>query len=164
MRGCSFLTSTRRSLWDRRGRFQGARECDRRKPGPPAGVSAEASDLIIDCVAAVATLWRENELRPTRAHHPENPKYKSNFHQFVELVLAAVTEPGSNRHTADMDEIARRIWANHARLPAEMRSKIGKGLRREDWEWLVSDDHVRKALALRKPLVSPTLKTGQDTP
>jgi hypothetical protein len=133
-------------------------------PAPPAGVSTETSDLIIDCVAAVATLWRENELRPTRAYHPENPKYKSKFHRFVELVLTAVSEPGSNRHTADMDEILRRMRAHHARLQAEMRSKIGKGLKREDREWLVSDDHVRKALARRKPLVSPTLKTGQDTP
>ena len=111
-------------------------------PAPAAGISAEAADLIINYVAAVATIWRANDLRPSRA----NPD-KSKFHRFVELVLTAITEPGSNRHTADRDEIARRIRVNHGRLPAEIRSTIGKGLRREDCEWLVSEDHIRKVLA-----------------
>jgi hypothetical protein len=121
-------------------------------------MSAEASDLIVAYVLAVARRWQQNGLHPSRATHPENPKYRSRFHRFVEFVLTAVTEPGSHRHSPGIDEVARQLWANRARVPAEMRSKISKELRREDREWLVSEDHVRKALRLL------TRKTGQDTP
>jgi hypothetical protein len=128
------------------------------RPELSAKVPGDASDLIIDYVAKVATLWRENKLPASRVNYPENPNCKSSLHRFVELVLTAVIEPSSNRHTADIDEIARQLRASHAQLPPEIRSKIGSGLRREDREWLVSDHHVRKALGLL------TLKTGQDTP
>jgi hypothetical protein len=126
--------------------------------GPPDGMSAEASDLIVTYVLAVARRWQQNGLHPSRATHPKNRKYRSRFHRFVEFVLTAVTEPGSHRHSPGIDEVARQLWANRARVPAEMRSKISKELRREDREWLVSEDHVRKALRLL------TRKTGQDTP
>jgi hypothetical protein len=40
-------------------------------PAPAAGISAEAGGLIINYVAAVATIWRENDLRPSRGN-PSN--------------------------------------------------------------------------------------------
>jgi len=113
---------------------------------PGAAILAEAHDLITDYVAKVAALWLRDKLPASRATHPENPQYKSRLHRFVELALTAVTEPGSNRHTANMEKVARQIAANHAQLPSDERTKVGKGLRRIDREWLVSDDHVRKAL------------------
>jgi hypothetical protein len=128
---------------------------------PASKISRESSDLIVDYVANVGALWRNNNLSPSRAIHRANPKYRSKFHRFVELVLTAVTEPDSSRHTANVDEmtaISQRIRVTHTLLPPEERSKIGQGLRRVDREWLVSDDHIRKALR------STTLKTGQDTP
>jgi len=133
-------------------------------PDPSAGLTADAGNLITDYVVAVAALWRENKLPVTRATRPRNTKYKSRFHCFAEFVLTAVAEPGSNRHSRDIDDIARRLRDNHARLPAKIRQEFGKTLRREDREWLVSEDHLRKALASRKSPSSPTQKTGQDTP
>jgi hypothetical protein len=127
--------------------------------GPPDGVRADVSDLIVTYVAAVATLWRQNGLRPSRATDSTNTKYKSRFHRFVDLVLTAMTEPLSNRHIiCNMDRIARRTWANHAQLAPETRSGVGCGLRRRDMEWLVSEDHIRKAIRL------PAQKMGRDTP
>jgi hypothetical protein len=128
---------------------------------PASKISRESSDLIVDYVAKVGALWRNNNLSPSRASHRANPKYRSRFHRFVELVLTAVTEPDSNRHTANVAEmtaISQRIRVTHTLLPPEERSKIGQSLRRVDREWLVSDDHIRKALR------STTLKTGQYTP
>jgi hypothetical protein len=110
---------------------------------PPSGIPADVSDLIVTYVAVVATLWRRIGLRPSRATHPENPKYKSRFHRFVELVLTAMTEPWSNRRSHDIDQIARGAWAAHARLAPEIRTKISARLRREDREWLVTSEIFR---------------------
>jgi hypothetical protein len=49
--------------------------------------------LIIDYVAVIVDLWRAAGLRPARAHDPANPKYRSHFHRFVELVLTAMIDP-----------------------------------------------------------------------
>jgi hypothetical protein len=112
---------------------------------PPKGVPVDVSDLSVTYVEAVATLWRRKGLRPSRATHSSNPKYKSRFHRFVDLVLTAMTEPWSNRHNPSIDQIAQRIREAHAQLSPEIRPVSGR-LRRVDWEWLVSEDHVRKAL------------------
>jgi hypothetical protein len=131
------------------------------KDATSTGVPRDSSDLIRDYVSSVAVLWRDNGLSAGRAYHYDNRQYRSRFHRFVELVLTAVTEPGSNRHTADLDEIRRQIYKNLARFPLEVRANVDKGPRREDREWLVSEDHIRKAL---KALGSTTLKTGRQTP
>jgi hypothetical protein len=124
----------------------------------PAKISSEAHDLIASYVVAVGRLWLQTGLRPSRATRRDDPKYRSRFHRFVEFVLTAVTEPGSNRHRPEVDTIARQLWAKHARLSPELRTKIGKRLSREDSEWLVSEDHVRKGLR------TLNLKMGRETP
>jgi hypothetical protein len=113
---------------------------------PPKGVPVDVSDLTVTYVEAVAALWRQVGLRPSRATHSSNPKYKSKFHRFVDLVLTAMTEPWSNRHNPSIDQIAQRTWEAHAQFPPEFRLGISSPLRRVDWEWQVSEDHVRKAL------------------
>jgi len=120
---------------------------------PASELSSEAGDLISDYVANIAALWRENGLPATRANCPGHPEYKSRLHRFADLVLTAVTEPGSNRHSPDLEQITQRSWAKHAQLDPELRNKIGKELKREDREWLVTDGHVRKALELCQMLV-----------
>jgi hypothetical protein len=102
-------------------------------------ISADVSDLIVSYVEAVGKLWRQIGLSPSRATHPVKSKYTSKFHRFVELVLTAAIEPGSNRHCHNLDEIGRQTRAAHARLPSELRPEIGGGLRRADREWLVSE-------------------------
>jgi hypothetical protein len=122
------------------------------------GARADVSDLIVRYVAVVAMLWRELGLRPTRATRRWDPKYKSRFHRFVELVLTAMTEPSSRRHDENIDLIAQKIRAAHTRLPPELRRFASPRLRRADVEWLVSEDHVKKALRM------PIQKIGRDTP
>ena len=124
----------------------------------PAGARADVSDLIVRYVATVATLWRKVGLHPTRATRRWDPKYKSRFHRFVELVLTAMAEPSSRRHDENIDLIARQIRAAHGRLPSELRRFVSPRLRRADVEWLVSEDHVKKALRTQ------IQKIDRDTP
>jgi hypothetical protein len=124
----------------------------------PTGARADVSDLIVRYVAVVAMLWRKLGLRPTRATRRWDPKYKSRFHRFVALVLTAMTEPSSRRHDENIELIADKIRAAHARLPPELRQLASPRLRRADVEWLVSEDHVKKALRM------PIQKIGRDTP
>jgi hypothetical protein len=111
-----------------------------------ADASPDVSGLIVRFVVIIATLWREVGLHPTRATRRWDPKYKSRFHRFVELVLTAVTEPSSRRHDDNIDQIANESRVVHGRLPSELRRFVSPRLRRADIEWLVSDDHVKKAL------------------
>ena len=124
----------------------------------PSDARADVSDLIVCYVAVVAVLWREVGLRPTRATRRWDPKYKSRFHRFVELVLTAMTEPSSRRHDENIDLIAKKIRAAHGQLLSEVRPFVSPRLRRSDVEWLVSEDHVKKALR------TPIQKIDRDTP
>jgi hypothetical protein len=121
---------------------------------PPEHTRGDISDLIVTYVAAVAALG----LRPSRATHRNNPRYRSRFHRFVELVLTSIMEPFSNRHSDNIDQIAQATWKAHSQLPPAIRSEVTARLRRVDVEWLVSEDHVRKVLAL------PAQKNGRKTP
>jgi hypothetical protein len=124
----------------------------------PIGVRADVSDLIVSYVAGVAMLWRKVGLLPTRATRRWDPKYKSRFHRFVELLLTAMTEPSSRRHDENIGFIAHKTRAAHTRLPPELWRLVSPRLRRTDVEWLVSEDHVKKALRM------PIQKIGCDTP
>jgi hypothetical protein len=117
----------------------------------------EIATLITDYVAAVDDLWHAAGLRTGRAHDPANPHHRSHFHRFADLVLTAVMEPWSRRHDADIDEHRRALWQAHAKLDEEHK-RVGKGPRRSHVEWLVSEDHVRRALA------KSTQKTAPGTP
>ena len=113
-----------------------------------AGIqSDEIATLIVDYVAGVASRWREAGIKPSRARHPGDLKYKSSFHKFVELVITAILEPWTLRHDDGLEERAQAIWRRHAELPHDFRSIASPSLRRSDVEWIVSDDHLRKALA-----------------
>jgi hypothetical protein len=118
----------------------------------------EIATLITDYVADVASRWREAGIKPSRARHPEDLKYKSSFHKFVELVITAILEPDSLRHDGGLEERAQAIRRRHAELPHDSRSIASPSLRRSDVEWIVSDDHLKKALVRRLQ------KTGPDTP
>jgi hypothetical protein len=109
--------------------------------------SDEIATLIIDYVASVANRWREAGIKPTRARHPEDRSYRSSFHKFVDLVITAILEPSTLRHDDGLEKRAQESWQRHAELPDEFRSIASPSLRRSDLEWIVSDDHLRKALA-----------------
>jgi hypothetical protein len=119
----------------------------------------EVHPLIVDYVAEVAAIWRSAGLRPGRAvDEKRRTTYRGKFHRFVELVLTAIVEPWSRRHDENLDAVKQQIWSALARLPEHGRRGIVTTSRRSDIEWLVSDDHLKKAL--RKPVQ----KTGAETP
>jgi hypothetical protein len=125
---------------------------------PPKGIPPDSGDLLVAYVAAVGELWRRVGLRTGRGNHPADRKYRSKFHRFVELVLTAIVEPSTSRHSGKIDDIARQIRDRHAKLSPEARSEFSPSLRRADREWLVSEHHVREALALLAQ------KKGRKTP
>jgi hypothetical protein len=110
--------------------------------------SDEIATLIVDYVASVANRWREAGIKPSRARHPEDPAYKSGFHRFVDLVITSILEPWTLRHDGALEERAQETRRRHAELPDDFRSIASPSLRRSDLEWIVSDDHLKKALAL----------------
>jgi len=105
------------------------------------------ANSIIDHVKRTAILWRSHGLKPTRARHYDDPHYKSNFHLFSDLVLTALADPDSLRHDKDLEEVKRRKCDQLTRLPNHFRKHLSAAMRRRDIEWLVSDDHVKKALS-----------------
>ena len=115
-------------------------------PGGTVTSNSEIHDLIVEYVAKVAALWRESGLRPSRAVAPDDPAYRSRFYRFVEFVLTAMTEPDVQRHLISENATRMRIEKAYRRLPEEYRQIARSGPRRADVEWLVSDDHVKKAL------------------
>jgi len=133
------------------------------------GGGSEVHALVVDYVAKVADIWRRAGLQAGPAFYPSssdmkkpiNPKrptdYKSSFHRFADLVLTALVEPWSVRHD-DIGTLKQQIAAATARLPAADRQRVAATPRRCDIDWLVSDDHLKKAL--RRPFQ----KTGAETP
>jgi hypothetical protein len=106
----------------------------------------EIHTLIVDYVVEVADIWRSAGLWPTRVFNRSSVGKRSKFHHFVDLVLTAIVEPQSRRHDSTLDAVKQQILAAHARLPESLRPDVAATLRHCDVEWLVSDDHLKKAL------------------
>jgi hypothetical protein len=109
------------------------------------GASPEISDLLVEYVRKLGDGWTAVGLRPGRANRPDDTNYKSRFHRFSDLVLTAFVEPSSLRHDGDLTEIRQKLHRSHLALPADWRGRVDAGLRRRDREWLISEDHLRRA-------------------
>jgi hypothetical protein len=109
------------------------------------GASPEISDLLVEYVRKLGDGWTAVGLRPGRANHPGDANYKSRFHRFSDLVLTAFMEPSSLRHDGDLTEIRQKLRRSHLALPADWRGGVDAGLRLSDREWLISEDHLRRA-------------------
>jgi hypothetical protein len=110
-------------------------------------ISRSIADLITDYVAEVANVWRQHGLRPARARDNLDKSYQGRFHRFVELILTSVVDPWSRRHDGDQHEMLVKRRKSHDQLPQDVRRIVGAGLQRSDVEWLVADDHLKRALA-----------------
>lgn len=106
-----------------------------------------AHDLITDYTVAIAQIWRQHGIRPARARNPRDPAYRGKFHRFADLVLTSVVDPWSKRHDGDQLEMLATLHKAVAQLPEEYRRIVSPAARRTDVELLVSEDHVRKAIA-----------------
>ena len=104
-------------------------------------------DLITDYATAIAQIWRQYGIRPARARNPSDPAYRGKFHRFADLVLTSVVDPWSKRHDVDRREMLTSLRKAVAGLPAEYRRIVSPAARRSDVELLVSEDHIRKAIA-----------------
>ena len=89
--------------------------------------------------------WTAVGLRPGRANRPGDATYRSRFHRFSDLVLTAFVEPSSLRHDGDLTEIRQKLHRSRLPLPADWRGAVSAGLRLSDREWLISEDHLRRA-------------------
>jgi hypothetical protein len=77
--------------------------------------------------------------------------------------LTGLVEPWSERYDGNQRETAAKLYEAHAQLPKDIRKSVGPAARRSDVECLVSDDHVRKALArLKKHTVKHRKPSGRS--
>jgi hypothetical protein len=115
----------------------------------PVNSDPAIATLIRDYVEDVAELWWAAGLKPTRARHPEDPTYLSNFHRFVELVLTGIVDPWTRRHdgSVQIEKHKQAVLEAYRALSVDLKQIVSPLPRRSDWEWLVSDYHVREALA-----------------
>ena len=108
---------------------------------------ASVADCIVNYVRRTAEVWRQHKLVPTRGRNPNKPERRSVFHRFTELVLLIVTTPEAVRHDrVAVEQMKARAYQQHILLPPTIRRKVSGAIRRQDVEWLVSDDHIKKAL------------------
>lgn len=120
-------------------------------------ISFGAHDLITDYVEAVVLIWQQEGLRPGRATRRWDSTYRSRAHRCADLVLTSVVEPWLKRHDGDQTKRLASLRKAHAQLPPDIRKIVRAGLRRGDVEWLVREDHVKKAPARVQ-------KSGPQTP
>lgn len=113
-------------------------------------------DLITDYAAAIAQIWHQHGIRAARARNPWDPAYRGKFHRFVDLVLTAVVDPWSKRYDGDQRNSLEKLRKAHAELPKDIRSAVSAAPRRGDVELLVSEDHIREAVARIQKTTPPT--------
>jgi hypothetical protein len=75
-------------------------------------------------VKQLAGIWRKEGLKPSKALAFLNPSYRSRFHRFAELVLAAMTETKKKQGS---------------------KSSIASAMKREDYEWSISHFHIKSS-------------------
>lgn len=126
---------------------------NKEKPIP----TSQIHRILVDYVEVVARTWKATGLKPSVARHDADPSYKSRFHRFCDLVVAAVIEPWTHRHDVGLANLLQKKRANYLSFPAKYRAVSSPALDRTDVEWLISEDHIRKALKLIQ-------KTPSDTP
>ena len=111
----------------------------------PDNKASQISDLLVEYLRQVGEVWKAYGLKPSRARDESDPKYTSRFHRFCDLVLTALLDPRSLRHDENLDQIRQEIRASHLKLPPEWRKQVGNLLPLRDQQWLVSDDHLKRA-------------------
>jgi hypothetical protein len=117
----------------------------------PGRATSQIHDLLVSYLVALGHLWRAHGLKVTRRYSIGRVGGPSRFHRFAELVLTGVLEPNSNRHLVPERNILAQARSAHARIPKSERRNFSASARRIDTQWLISDDHVKKAIiALKK--------------
>ena len=116
----------------------------------------QGGDAITACVVEFARIWQRNGLQPTRAISTLNAAYRSKFNWFSEFVLLAMWDPRARRLHPKHPNDAR---GNHSITAIRRRYRPEKNaaskadaletaMKSEDYQWLVGDQHVRRALKI----------------
>jgi hypothetical protein len=121
----------------------------------PDNTASEISDLLVEYVRQVGEAWKAYGLKPSRAGNASNPKYTSRFHEFCDSVLTALIDPWALRHNENLDQVRQRIRASHLKLPPEWRKQVSNSLPLRDHQWLVSDDHLKRARIQKSTAETP---------
>jgi hypothetical protein len=107
--------------------------------------SPQISNLIVRYVEELAAIWRHAELKPSRAQSYLNlTTYTSKFHQFAELIL--ISGPWAQQYSANSIGANPKGRHSHADRPHELAPwtiAASQGLK---YNWLVSDNHLKRAL------------------
>jgi hypothetical protein len=118
---------------------------------PPRPVSAQIQDLLVTYVEQLGRIWQRYGLKVTRRNSFSRPGIPSPFHRFVDLILTATVEPNSKRHVVPPGDILHQARSSYFNAPRSLRTDLSARPRRSDQEFLISDDHVKKAIiALKK--------------
>ena len=96
-------------------------------------VSLQSRDLRTRYVAHLGDIWLKAGLKPTRSLYYVDNSPISPFYRFAELVFVGVAEPWAFRHEGRRRPIDAKPWL---------------ALGRADYQWEISDDHVRNGLSL----------------
>jgi hypothetical protein len=113
--------------------------------------STQVHDLLVDYVVELGEQWASSGLKPARGHR-ENGEHHGGpagrFHRFADHLLTAIIEPDSRRHHDAVSEVLRGARRAYDRAPPSAKRIASPAPRRADVEWLVADDHVKKALRI----------------
>jgi hypothetical protein len=115
---------------------------------PTSNHLPDPATLISNYVSALTLLWQAAELHPGRGYRHSDPSFKSEFHRYSELILTAVGEPWTQRHSGDLDHMRRRTHKARAGMPREYQASAA--LPPSTAEWLVSEHILRKGLRFQK--------------
>lgn len=120
------------------------------KSAHTAKTSTQIGNITVCYVAELAAIWRRaklKQLKPSRARRylDLNPTiYSSRFHQFAELVLLAMT-----RATAGHSGKSSKNNVENAPdpdMPRGLRPWFEASRKGERYQWLVSDNHLKRAI------------------
>ncbi len=112
----------------------------------PKRIDTLIHPFIEEAVADLALIFLNQDLRPSRARIDGKLKYKSRFHCFADLVLAAFIEPSTLRHDEEvLNDLTIKTYANCHIFPADARNLISRALGQAHTSWLVNESHIRKA-------------------
>jgi hypothetical protein len=137
-------------LWNRRGATADAANVSETiakalKGRKVDGIRLTVHDLVTKYAATVAHIWNQHGVKPVRSA-------SSTFHRFVDIVLIAAVEPWSKRHAVSFNDILAEQREIHRSLPKDLQRLSRPTPRRSDIQWLVTDDHVKKAIRLNSKI------------
>ena len=117
---------------------------------PASSTSVASNSSIVQFAKAVVRIWRKRNLTTSRAPNYLNPDYQTRFHEFSNLIYAAVVvPPATPRQDLPVDEVEASPVNRKEATEQPERTTASSAVPRT-LIWIIGDHHVRKALASLK--------------